>query len=134
MSISAKKRMQGEPDVVSTAKVRHLRGSAQKARLVIDQIRGKRVDEAGDLLRNSRKRAAQHIYKVLMSAVANTENAPDAALVDTDELKVVRAWVDEGPVMKRIRPRAMGRAFPIHKRSCHVTVELGTFAKRPAGK
>lgn len=134
MSISAKKRMKGEPEVVSRARLRHLRGSAQKARLVIDQIRGKRVDEAGDLLRNSRKRAAQHLYKVLMSAVANTENAPDAALVDTDELRVVRCWVDEGPVMKRIRPRAMGRAFPIQKRSCHVTVELGTFAKRSAGQ
>ena len=126
------KRKKGTPEVVSRAKLRYLRGSAQKARLVIDQIRGKRVDEAGDLLRNSRKRAAQHVYKVLMSAVANTENAADAAMVDTDELKVVRAFVDEGPVMKRIRPRAMGRAFQVKKRTCHVTVELGTYAKRSA--
>ena len=134
MSTSSRKRKKGEPETVSRAKVRYLRGSAQKARLVVDQIRGKRVDEAGDLLKNSRKRAAQHLYKVLMSALANTENAPDAALIDTDELRVVRCFVDEGPVMKRIRPRAMGRAFPIHKRTCHVTVELGTYAKRSAGQ
>ena len=128
MSSSAKKRKKGAPQVVSKARLRYLRGSAQKTRLVVDQIRGKRVDEAGDLLKNSRKRAAAHIYKVLMSAVANTENAADAALIDTDELRVVGAWVDEGPVMKRIRPAPMGRAFPIRRRTCHVTLELGTHA------
>ena len=126
---SARKKNKGEATVVSKAKLRYLRGSAQKTRLVVDQIRGKRVDEAGDLLKNSRKRAAGHVYKVLMSALANTENNADAALIDTDELSVVRAWVDEGPVMKRIRPAAQGRAFPIHKRTCHVTLELGTWGQ-----
>jgi large subunit ribosomal protein L22 len=131
VSRTSKKR-RGEPEVVSRARLRYLRGSAQKARLVVDQIRGKRVDEAGDLLKASPRRAARHVYKVLMSALANTENAPDAAMIDTDDLQVVRAWVDEGPFMKRIRPAPMGRAFPIHKRTCHVTLELGTYPRRRA--
>jgi large subunit ribosomal protein L22 len=115
--------------VASTAKMRYLGSSAQKTRLVVDMIRGHRVDEARALLRNSRKAVARDILKLLMSAVANTENAPGGAgMIEPEELFVTRAEVGEGPMQKRIQPAPMGRAFPIHKRSCHITLELGTLA------
>ena len=114
---------------LTRGRLRYLRASAQKTRLVVDQIRGRRVDAARALLRNSRKAVARDVLKLLMSAVANTENRAEAGLVDTDELFVTRAFVDEGPVAKRIQPAPMGRAFPILKRSCHVTIELGTISR-----
>lgn len=123
---SAKSRAKSKPQIVSTAKLRYLRGSAQKARLVVDQIRGKDAEVARSWLRNSDKAVARHVLKLLQSAIANTENAEDAT-IDVDELKVVGVWVDEGPVMKRIRPQPMGRAFPIMKRTCHVTLQLGSY-------
>ncbi|QQD17530.1 50S ribosomal protein L22 [Spongiibacter nanhainus] len=102
----------------------HLKGariSAQKARLVADQIRGKGVEEALDLLGFSSKKAAGIIKKVLNSAIANAEHNEGA---DVDELKVSTIFVDEGMTMKRLRPRAKGRADRILKRSCHITIKV----------
>ena len=95
--------------------------SAQKARLVADQVRGKGVEDALDLLTYSNKKAAHIIKKVLDSAIANAENNEGA---DVDELKVSTIFVDEGMTMKRLRPRAKGRADRIFKRSCHITVKV----------
>jgi large subunit ribosomal protein L22 len=101
------------------AKLKGARLSAQKARLVADQIRGKAVEEALQLLSFSPKKGADLIKKVLNSAIANAEHNEGA---DVDELKVSTIFVDEGTTMKRIRPRAKGRADRIFKRSCHITV------------
>ena len=95
--------------------------SAQKARLVADQVRGKPVEEALTLLEFSNKKAAHLVKKVLDSAIANAENNEGA---DVDELKVSTVFVDEGMTMKRLRPRAKGRADRILKRSCHITVKV----------
>ncbi|MGI0118150.1 50S ribosomal protein L22 [Zooshikella sp. RANM57] len=95
--------------------------SAQKARLVADQIRGKSVDEALNILAFSPKKAAMLFKKVLESAVANAEHNEGA---DIDELKVSTVFVDEGTTLKRIRPRAKGRADRILKRTCHITVKV----------
>jgi large subunit ribosomal protein L22 len=101
------------------AKLKGARLSAQKARLVADQIRGKAVEDALQLLTFSPKKGAEIIKKVLNSAIANAEHNEGA---DVDELKVSTIFVDEGMTMKRIRPRAKGRADRIFKRSCHITV------------
>ena len=95
--------------------------SAQKARLVADQIRGMSVEEALDLLQFSGRKGADIIKKVLESAIANAEHNDGA---DVDELKVSTIFVDEGMTMKRIKPRAKGRADRILKRSCHITVKV----------
>ncbi|MDB4427981.1 50S ribosomal protein L22 [Porticoccaceae bacterium] len=103
------------------AKLRGAKMSAQKARLVADQIRGKSVESALDILQFSSKKGADIIKKVLESAIANAEHNDGA---DVDELKVSTIFVDEGMTMKRIRPRAKGRADRILKRSCHITVKV----------
>ncbi|TVZ38242.1 LSU ribosomal protein L22P [Alteromonadaceae bacterium 2753L.S.0a.02] len=103
------------------AKLRGAGLSAQKARLVADQIRGKSVEDALDLLAFSTKKGAAVIKKVLESAIANAEHNEGA---DVDELKVSTIFVDEGLTMKRIRPRAKGRADRIFKRTCHITVKV----------
>lgn len=103
------------------ARLRGARLSAQKARLVADQIRGKRVEEALDLLEFSPKKGAAIIKKVLESAIANAEHNEGA---DVDDLRVSTIFVDEGLTMKRIRPRAKGRADRVFKRSCHITVKV----------
>ncbi len=103
------------------AKLRGARISAQKARLVADQVRGKGVEDAIDLLAYSNKKAAHIIKKILDSAIANAENNEGA---DVDELKISSIYVDEGMTMKRLRPRAKGRADRILKRSCHITVKV----------
>lgn len=95
--------------------------SPQKVRLVADQIRGKDVEEALGLLEFSTKKAAHIVKKVLDSAIANAENNEGA---DVDELKVSTVFVDQGRTMKRLRPRAKGRADRILKRSCHITVKV----------
>lgn len=95
--------------------------SAQKARLVADQVRGMQVEEALTLLEFSPKKAAHIVKKVLDSAIANAENNEGA---DVDELKISSIYVDEGLTMKRLRPRAKGRADRILKRSCHITVKV----------
>ena len=103
------------------AKLKGARISAQKARLVADQVRGMPVEEALNLLEFSPKKAAHLVKKVLNSAIANAENNEGA---DVDELKVSTIYVDEGMTMKRLRPRAKGRADRILKRSCHITVKV----------
>lgn len=105
-----------------TAKAKRLKLSPQKARLVADQIRGKRVDDAINLLSFAPQKAAGLVRKVLESAIANAENNEGA---DVDELKVSSVLVDAGVTMKRIRPRAKGRADRILKRTCHITVSVG---------
>ncbi|WP_070962696.1 50S ribosomal protein L22 [Vibrio sonorensis] len=101
------------------AKHNFARISPQKARLVADQIRGKSVDQALEILTFSNKKAADLIKKVLESAIANAEHNEGA---DIDDLSVAKIFVDEGPIMKRIMPRAKGRADRILKRSSHITV------------
>ena len=102
-----------------SAKLKGAQISAQKARLVADQVRGRHVDEALDLLQFSPKKAAKLIKKLLDSAIANAENNEGA---DVDELVISSVFVDEGRTMKRLRPRAKGRADRIFKRSCHITL------------
>ncbi|GAA4890896.1 50S ribosomal protein L22 [Ferrimonas pelagia] len=101
------------------AKHRFARTSPQKARLVADQIRGLPVDRALDILTFSSKKAGALVKKVLESAIANAEHNEG---LDIDNLKVAKIFVDEGPTMKRIMPRAKGRADRILKRSSHITV------------
>ena len=103
------------------ARLKGARISAQKARLVADQVRGKPVEEALNLLEFSPKKAAHIVKKILDSAIANAENNEGA---DVDELKISSIFVDEGMTMKRLRPRAKGRADRIFKRSCHITVKV----------
>ena len=103
------------------AKLKGARISAQKARLVADQVRGMPVEEALSLLEFSPKKAAHIVKKILDSAIANAENNEGA---DVDELKVSSIFVDEGMTMKRLRPRAKGRADRILKRSCHITLKV----------
>ncbi len=103
------------------ARLKGARLSAQKARLVADQIRGKSVEDALDLLQFSGRKGADIIKKVLESAIANAEHNDGA---DVDELKISTIFVDEGMTMKRIKPRAKGRADRILKRSCHITVKV----------
>jgi len=104
-----------------SAKLSKARLSAQKARLVADQIRGKGVEEALELLTYSPKKGAAIIKKVLNSAIANAEHNEG---VDIDELKVSSIYVDEAMTLKRLMPRAKGRADRILKRSCHITVKV----------
>ncbi len=103
------------------AKMRGANISAQKVRLVADQVRGQSVEEALDVLAFSNKKGADLVKKVLESAIANAEHNEGA---DVDELKVSTIFVDEGTTLKRIRPRAKGRADRILKRTCHITVKV----------
>lgn len=103
------------------AKLKGARLSAQKARLVADQVRGKAVEDALNILTFSPKKAAGIIKKALDSAIANAEHNQG---LDVDELRVATICVDEGPSLKRIRPRAKGRADRILKRTCHITVTV----------
>ncbi|MDE2150162.1 MAG: 50S ribosomal protein L22 [Gammaproteobacteria bacterium] len=103
------------------AVLKFVRLSPQKARLVADQVRGKPVGQALDALKFSRQRAAGIIRKVLESAIANAENNDGA---DVDELRVAAIMVDQGPVMKRMSPRAKGRADRILKRTSHITIRV----------
>ncbi|MBV1878848.1 MAG: 50S ribosomal protein L22 [Pseudomonadales bacterium] len=103
------------------AKLKGAKLSAQKARLVADQIRGRNVAEALDILNFSTKKGAHIVRKLLESAIANAEHNEAA---DVDELSVATIFVDEGLTMKRIRPRAKGRADRILKRTCHITLAV----------
>lgn len=93
--------------------------SSQKGRLVVDQIRGLPVERALDILDFSTKRAAKYVKKVLNSAIANAEHNHGA---DVDELYIAAVYVNQGPTLKRLMPRAKGRADRILKRTCHITV------------
>jgi large subunit ribosomal protein L22 len=101
------------------ASTRYARLTAQKARLVVDMIRGKGVEDALGILQFTPKRGAKIVAKTLKSAIANAEHG---SRVDVDALYVKRVFVDEGPTGKRFLPRAHGRATPIFKRTSHITV------------
>ena len=105
----------------SVAKLRFARISPQKARLVADEVRGMPVERALEVLEFSTKKAAQIVRKVLESAVANAEHNEGA---DIDELKIATIMVDEGPTMKRMKPRARGSADRILKRTSHATIRV----------
>lgn len=102
------------------AKLRYLRVAPRKARLVVDQIRQKSVVDAENILEFSQRAVARNILKLLKSAVANA----DMKGLDVDSLRVSQVWVDGGPIIKRYRPRAMGRASRIYKRTSHITLVL----------
>jgi large subunit ribosomal protein L22 len=112
------------------ARARYVRVSARKARLVLDQIRGKPVSEALATLRFTPRAAARLIEKVLRSAVANAEN--NHQVRNLDDLRVVGATADGGPSLKRVSPRAMGRAFFIKHRTSHVTIAVSDEARAGA--
>ena len=115
----------------ATAILKYVRVSAQKGRLVADQIRGMPVARALELLQFSPKKAAKPVRKVLESAIANAEHNEGA---DVDELKVRTIYVDGGPSLKRFHARAKGRGVRILKRTCHITVTVSDQAKAAAKK
>jgi large subunit ribosomal protein L22 len=108
------------------AQAKFVRSAPRKARLVMDHIRGKDVADARAILRHTSRAVAADISKLLESAVANAENNFE---LDPEELKIGRAYVDEGPTIKRYRPRAQGRATRINKRTSHMTITLTTEGK-----
>ena len=103
------------------AEAKWVRSSARKARLVVDHIRGKNIDQARAILTHTPRAAAEPVLKVLESAVANAEHNHELL---PEELRVFQAFVDEGPTIKRFRPRALGRATRIRKRTSHITINL----------
>jgi large subunit ribosomal protein L22 len=131
VSVGAKKRDSADREaprdkqgvVAVRAQAKYVRSAPRKARLVMDHIRGKDVAQARAILRHTPRAAATDIAKLLESAVANAENNFE---LDPDELKVGRAFVDEGPTIKRYQPRALGRATRINKRTSHMTITLTT--------
>jgi large subunit ribosomal protein L22 len=113
------------------ATARFIRISPTKARQVTDLIRGRHVDDARRVLRFTPRAATVPVAKVLESAVANAEHNHD---LPGDELVVIRTWVDEGPTLRRFRPRALGRATRVRKRTCHISIEVGRVElERPPG-
>ena len=110
----------------ATASAKYLRGSAQKARLVVDMIRGKDVNQALAILRFTKKRAAAHIEKCMRSAIANANEIAEKAniSIDPDDLWVRTAFVDRGPTKnrRRVRPAPQGRAYREQRHFCHVTI------------
>jgi ribosomal protein L22 len=106
---------------VVQAKARYVRTSARKARLVCDHIRGKSVEDAVAILAHTPRAVAEDWEKLLKSAVANAEHNHELL---GDDLKIHAVFADEGPTLKRFRPRAMGRATPIRKRTSHLTIQL----------
>jgi ribosomal protein L22 len=120
-----KKAAPREPDggVVVSARAKYVRSAPRKARLVMGHIRGKPVEQARAVLHHGSRVVSEDILKLLDSAVANAEANYE---LTSDELRVKRAYVDEGPTIKRYRPRALGRATRINKRTSHMTIELTT--------
>lgn len=110
----------------TTVKLKYVRQSAKKIRFVLDAIRGMQVNRALDKLDYSNKKAGLFISKCIRSGVANLSSSSEDSGFDESNLYVIEAFVDEGPVMKRFRPAAMGRATPILKRSSHITLTLST--------
>ena len=117
--------MANTPDnaLIARAVLRDIRHTPQKARRIVDLIRGQRADEALSILKFAPQAAGQDVYTLLNSAVANAK-AKNPAIRDASELWVVEALVDEGRTMKRFRPRAQGRGFRILKRSSHISVAV----------
>src|SRR5260370_26995204 len=114
------------------AVAKHVRISATKARRVVNLVRGLPAKQALTVLQFAPQAASEPVYKVLASAIANAENNER---LDPDSLLVAEAFVDEGPTLKRFRPRAQGRAYRIRKRTCHITIEVESVAPaRTAGR
>jgi large subunit ribosomal protein L22 len=111
----------------ATATLKYLKASPQKVRLVVDLVRGKKVEEALNILRFTRKSVAKDIEKLLRSAVANAEDKGTGT--DLDELVVSKIYVNEGPREKRIQPAPMGRAYQIQKRQAHITIHVSDEVK-----
>jgi ribosomal protein L22 len=118
---AAPRKRDAEPELVVRAQAKYVRSSARKARLVCDHIRGKSVEEARAILQFTPRAVARDWSKVLESAVANAEHNHE---LDGEDLLIKAAHADEGPTLKRFRPRAMGRATPIRKRTSHLTILL----------
>ena len=112
-------------ELIVRARSKYVRSAPRKARLVMNHIRGKEVEQARAILNHAPRAVAEDILKLLNSAIANAESAYE---LGPDELRIVTAVVDEGPTIKRYRPRALGRATPIKKRTSHMTIELTTTA------
>jgi large subunit ribosomal protein L22 len=115
-----------EGDLVVRARSKYVRSAPRKARLVMAHIRGKEVEDARAILGHAPRAVAEDILKLLNSAVANAESAYE---LGPEELRVRQAFVDEGPTIKRYRPRALGRATRINKRTSHMTIELTTTSR-----
>ncbi len=114
--------------VESIARVRHIRVTPQKARRVVDMIRGKQAEEALAILKFAPQGASEPIYKLVASAMANARVKADASnsFLAEQDLYIAKAFVDEGTTLKRFQPRAQGRAFRINKRTSHITDVLAT--------
>ncbi|MGI9070296.1 MAG: 50S ribosomal protein L22 [Bryobacteraceae bacterium] len=112
---------------LAKAEARYIHVSPQKARLVVDMIRGQQAGDAINILSGTNKRIAPVIEKVLRSAIANAENKSEH--LDVDKLFVTEAYVNEGPRVKRIRPAPMGRAFRYQRRMAHIIVKVGERAE-----
>jgi large subunit ribosomal protein L22 len=121
--------------VESIARVRHIRVTPQKARRVVNLIRGKQAQEALAILKFAPQGASEPVYKLVASAIANARVKADASnsYLDEADLVVAKAFVDEGTTLKRFQPRAQGRAFRINKRTSHITVVLATPDELTAG-
>jgi large subunit ribosomal protein L22 len=124
--------MAHDKPMLAKAEARYMRVSAQKARLVIDMIRGRQAGDAINILSAVNKRVAPSVEKVLRSAIANAESKNND--VDVDKLIVTEAYVNEGPRQKRIRPAPMGRAYRYQRRTSHIVVMVGEAAPEVAEK
>ena len=111
----------------ASATLKYLKASPQKVRLVADLVRGKKVEEALQILRFTKRTCARDLEKLLRSAVANAENKE--ATADVDDLVVSKIYVNEGPREKRVQPAPMGRAYQIQKRKSHITVHVSDEVK-----
>jgi large subunit ribosomal protein L22 len=129
MSLETSKGTAMEARATARASARYVRVTPQKARRVVDLIRGLPTGEAQALLRFAPQSASETVGKVLDSAVANAENNHD---LDPSALVVTEAYVDEGPTLKRFRPRAQGRAYRIRKRTSHITVVVAAVTNQTA--
>jgi large subunit ribosomal protein L22 len=111
----------------ASATLKYLKASPQKVRLVADLVRGKKVEEALQILRFTKRSCARDLEKLVRSAVANAENKE--ATADVDDLVVSKIYVNEGPREKRVQPAPMGRAYQIQKRKAHITVHVSDEVK-----
>jgi ribosomal protein L22 len=116
--------------VLVSARAKYVRSAPRKARLMMDHIRGKPVEQAQAVLHHAPRAVSREILKLLNSALANAESNHE---LGADELRIRRAFVDEGPTIKRYRPRALGRATRINKRTSHMTIELTTIEAAAGG-
>ena len=105
---------------------KYIRHSAKKMKPVLDMVRGKQVNSVLNMLSYMPKKSAKLVELTTRSAVSNILNTEEGAKVNPDELVIVEAYANQGPVMKRIRPRSMGRAYLIRKRTCHLTIVVAT--------